>query len=98
MNQGIMLIGLLRLDLLLPGCNSLKDKRSVIKRILFYIRKNYNVAAAETGSQDLWRRAELSFVTVSSLRDAAENTLRHVLSEMDSQDDIEVLSDKIEFL
>ena len=82
----------------LPWCRSLKDKRAEARSLQSRLRRQFNVTVAETGSQDLWRRAELSFVTVSSLRDAAENTLRHVLSEMDSQDDIEVLSDKIEFL
>lgn len=93
-----MIIGVLQVEILIPGCNSLKEKRSVIKRHLFRIRKNHNVAVAETGKNDVWRRAELSFITINSLKDPIERTLRFILSELNESPDIEVLSDKIELL
>ena len=93
-----MVIGLLRVDLMLPDCNSLKEKRSVLKRQIFRIRKNYNAAVAETASQDLWRRAELSFVTVNSDIAVAEKTLRNILADLDSHPVLEVLADQMEML
>jgi len=93
-----MVIGLLRIDLLIPNCNSLKDKRSVIKKHLHYLRKTYNVAVAETGNQDLWNRAEFSFITINSLKDSVERTLRQILSELDHSDDLEVIGEKRELL
>ena len=93
-----MVIGLLRVDLLIPNCNSLKDKRSVIKKHLHYLRKTYNVAVAETGNRDLWRRAEFSFITINSLKDSVERTLRQILHELDNSDDVQVIGDKIELL
>jgi len=93
-----MLIGLLRVDLLLPGCYSLKDKRSIIKKHLFRIRKNYNVAVAETDHNEIWNRAELSFVTMNTLKEPVENNLRKILHELDTACDVQVLSEKIELL
>ena len=93
-----MVIGFLRVDLLIPNSNSLKDKRSVIKKHLHYLRKTYNVAVAETGNRDLWRRAELSFITINSLKDSVERTLRQILHELDNSDDVQVIGDKIELL
>jgi len=93
-----MLIGLLRVDLLLPGCYSLKDKRSIIKKHLFRIRKNYNVAVAETDHNDIWNRAELSFVTMNTLKEPVENNLRKILHELDTACDVQILSEKIELL
>ncbi|MBN1901802.1 DUF503 domain-containing protein [Candidatus Sumerlaeota bacterium] len=93
-----MIIGLLQVEILIPGSNSLKDKRSVLKRILFHIRKNYNVSVAETGLNDKWRRAELSFIIINSLKDPIERTLRLIVSNLHENPDIEVLFDRIEFL
>ncbi len=93
-----MLIGLLRIDVLLPGCNSLKDKRSIIKKHLHRIRRTYNVAVAETGKSDVWRRAELAFITINSLKENVENTLHRVLHELDTAQDLQVLTEKIELL
>ena len=93
-----MVIGLLRVDILIPNSNSLKDKRSVIKKHLHYIRKTYNVAVAETGNNDLWRRAELSFITINSLKDSVERTLRQILHELDHADDVQLIGEKMELL
>lgn len=54
-----MVIGVLVADLLLGDVQSLKQKRAVIRPMLAALRR-LDVAAAETGSLDLHRRAELS--------------------------------------
>jgi uncharacterized protein len=55
-----------RLDLHLPACHSLKEKRAVIKPILDGARHRYQVAASEVGHHDKWQRAELGVATVAS--------------------------------
>jgi uncharacterized protein YlxP (DUF503 family) len=93
-----MIIGLLRVDLLIPGCNSLKEKRSILKKHLHRIRRTYNVAVAETDQNDKWRRAELSFITVNALKDTVERTLRKVVRELETAQDTQVLAEKMEIL
>ena len=61
-----MLVALLRLDLRIPACGSLKEKRHVIKTLTGGIRSTYPVAVAETGAQDMWQRAELGVAAVGS--------------------------------
>ena len=53
-----MVIGSLRLDVLLGDVHSLKHKRAVLRPLLAELRR-FDVSAAETGSQDLHRRAEI---------------------------------------
>ena len=60
-----MHVGALEVDLHLPACHSLKEKRAVIKPILDGCRRRYAVAAAEVGSQDKWQRAELGVAAVA---------------------------------
>ncbi|MDT8420567.1 MAG: DUF503 domain-containing protein [Desulfuromonadales bacterium] len=60
-----MVVGVLRLDLLLEGGQSLKQKRSRVNKVLAKIRSTYPVSAAEVGSHDLWQRALLGICLVS---------------------------------
>lgn len=64
-----MFVGSLRLDVLLGDIHSLKEKRSVVRPLVTELRRRFDVSAAETGHQDLHRRAELGVALVS--RDAA---------------------------
>ena len=61
-----MVIGSCRLHLYLPGALSLKDKRSILKPILKQVRREFDVAAAEVGSQDVWQSADMAIVTVAN--------------------------------
>ena len=71
-----MYVGSLEVDLHLPDCHSLKEKRAVVKPVLEGARRRYSVAAAEVGFQDKWQRAKLGFAAVAS-------TERHVADVLD---------------
>ena len=44
---------------------SLKDKRQVVRSILARARNQFEVAAAEVGSQDMWNLAEIGIASVA---------------------------------
>lgn len=60
-----MVVGTLSFDVLLGDVHSLKQKRAVLRPLLAQLRRTYDVAAAETGNQDLHRRAEIAVAVVS---------------------------------
>ena len=60
-----MFVLALHVELRLPGCRSLKDRRQAIKPILDGARHRFEVSAAEVGHQDKWQRADLGFAAVS---------------------------------
>jgi uncharacterized protein YlxP (DUF503 family) len=74
-------IGVLTLELRLEDSHSLKDKRHVIKSLQDRLRNKFNVAVAEIDHQDLWQRAVIAAVTVSSDHVHAEKVLRSVEDE-----------------
>jgi len=74
-------IGVLTLELRLEHSHSLKEKRHVVQGLKDRLRHKFNVAVAEIDGQDLWQRATLAAVTVSSSRDFAEKVLRSVEDE-----------------
>jgi uncharacterized protein YlxP (DUF503 family) len=74
-------VGVLTLELHLDDSHSLKDKRHTVKGLKDRLRNKFNVAVAEIGYQDLWQRALVSAVTVSSDHTRAEQTLQSVERE-----------------
>ncbi|MDQ0987412.1 uncharacterized protein YlxP (DUF503 family) [Streptomyces sp. V2I9] len=60
-----MYVGTLSFDLLLGDVRSLKEKRSVVRPIVAELQRKYAVSAAETGGQNLHRRAEIGLAVVS---------------------------------
>ncbi|WP_103939063.1 DUF503 domain-containing protein [Thermomonospora echinospora] len=62
-----MYVGALTFDLLLGDVRSLKQKRSVVRPIVAEVRRRFPaVAVAETGANDLHRRAEIGVAVVSA--------------------------------
>jgi uncharacterized protein len=70
-----MVIGLLVWELHLPGCGSLKEKRSIVKSLKDRLHRQFNVSVAETDFQDVLHRAELSACVVSTERRHADSVL-----------------------
>ena len=60
-----MFAAALAIELHLPDCHSLKDKRAAIKPILEGARRRFQVAAAEVDFHDKWQRAALGFAAVA---------------------------------
>jgi uncharacterized protein YlxP (DUF503 family) len=70
-----MIVGVIVWELEVHGCQSLKEKRSVLKSLKDRLHGRYNISVAETGHQELWQRAELSACVVSNARRHAESVL-----------------------
>ena len=62
-------------SLSLPGCASLKEKRSVVRSLKDRLRTRFHVSVAETGYQDVLTRAEVAVALVASDRRVAETLL-----------------------
>jgi len=62
-------------ELHLRSCQSLKDKRRIMKSLKDRLHNRFNVSVAETDYQDLWQRAELSCCVVATDNRHAESVL-----------------------
>jgi hypothetical protein len=93
-----MVVGTLRCDVLLGDVHSLKQKRGVVRPIVAELSRRFGVAAAETGDQELHRRAEVSVAVVSGnhahVREVLENCERFVAG----RPEIELLSTRVRVL
>lgn len=79
-----MVIGVLKLNLLLPENHSLKGKRGVLKRIQARVANQFNVSITECGEHDLWQSAVLGFALAGSSRPIIEATLNKIVEFVDN--------------
>jgi uncharacterized protein YlxP (DUF503 family) len=94
-----MALGLLSLQIHIPGCSSLKEKRSRIKPLLARLHREFNVSAAEIGQQDVWQDATLACAYVSNSPSHTQRTLQHVAHWIEtSWPDVMLVDDHIEII
>ena len=93
-----MIVGILTVALTIPGANSLKDKRHVIKGLLEGVRQKFNISAAEVGENDSWRRATLGMACVSNDRRMANRILDKVVDYVESNPVVSIASVEMEFM
>jgi hypothetical protein len=91
-------VGVLTLELRLENSFSLKDKRQVVRSLKDRLRRKFNVAVAEVDYQELWQRAAIAAVTVSSDHSYAEKLLQSVEEEAASLLGSELAATTVEWL
>ncbi len=86
-----MWIGWLEFDILLGDVRSLKQKRSAVRPIVAELKRRFSVTAAETGSQELHRRAGIGVAVVAVDR-------AHVVDVLDAAERLVAARPEIELL
>ncbi len=87
-----MYAGTARFDLLLGDVRSLKEKRSVIRPIVAELHRRFAVSVAETGEQDLYRRAEIGLAVVSGDLGHVKDVLDRCERWMVARPEVDLLS------
>lgn len=74
----------LHLELRIPDCRSLKEKRRRLRPVLEHVRKRLDLSAAEVGHQDSWQRSAVGIALVAPqaarLDELVESVRRWALS------------------
>jgi len=77
-----LFVSLARVTLHFDHCRSLKDRRSVVRRIQDRVMNRSKIWVADVGGQDTWQRIELGFAVVShngaKARQVADEVLRFI--------------------
>lgn len=74
-----MSIGLITIILRLPGCRSLKEKRSRLKPLLIRLRKEFNISAAEVDYNDTWQKSVIACSTISNNKNFTQKRLQKIV-------------------
>ena len=80
-----MWIAVVRIDLLIPGSRSLKDRRQAVRSLKERLRGRFDVACAEVGDLESWNRASLGISGVANekpiLQDIADAIARYAQND-----------------
>jgi hypothetical protein len=72
------MIASLTLELHIEAAQSLKDKRQVVRSLKDRLRASFNVSVAELDPSDIWNRATIGVVSISSSRDYLDGLMKNV--------------------
>lgn len=87
-----MFVGTLTFDVLLGDVRSLKQKRGVVRPIVAELRRRFDVAVAEVGNLDVYRRTEIGVAVVAADSGRCIEVLDMVERHVADRPEIELLS------
>lgn len=80
-----------RADLRLPGVQSLKQKRAVLRPHIERLRRLASLSVAEVGDHDFWQRSVLGVAIVAPDRAYLDGLIGKVRRYVEGQHDIELI-------
>lgn len=93
------MIGLLTIHLILPGCKSLKEKRSQIKPLMARLQREFNISVSEMERQDKWFEAIIGCAMLGNDAGHLQRSLETIRKWVYANwRDGEIHDDKIEIL
>lgn len=91
MGAGKVHYGVARVDLHLPGVDSLKGKRAVLNRLKAGLRDELDCSVAEVGEQDRWQRAVIGIAVAASTSTGVDRVLDRVTAVIERDPRVVVL-------
>jgi uncharacterized protein YlxP (DUF503 family) len=85
-----MIVGTLLIALRLPGAETLKDKRRVVRSMIEVARRRFGVSAAEVGDTGLSGNATIGIAFVSANKVQVESALAAVMEFVESHSEVEI--------
>lgn len=93
-----MIIGILKIDLFLPGSSSLKGKRMVLKSLKDRVRRNFNVSVSELDDHDKWQKAHLGIAAIGSDKKVVNSHLDKVVNFIETLRDVTISDYEMEII
>jgi uncharacterized protein len=94
-----MVVGILTLQLQIPACKSLKEKRSRLKPLIARLHREFNLSVAEIDSLDVWDQATIGCAVISNDHKYSESSLHTVIHWVNHNwPDVSLVDDHIEII
>jgi hypothetical protein len=93
-----MVAGVCCLRLALHDVFSLKEKRSIVKKIVERVRNRFPVSIAEVGDNDILRSAQVGFSMVGNDRAYINSCLDKVIDYIESLHLAEIVDEQMEIM
>jgi uncharacterized protein YlxP (DUF503 family) len=93
-----MVIGYGIINLRIPESSSLKEKRSVLNKIIKRTQNEFNVSIAEIGNLDNYKFSEIGFALVGNDSRYINGKVDHLLRFVDNMRMAEIIKSEIEIM
>lgn len=93
-----MPVGIMRIEIYFEYSHSLKEKRSIMKKIINRLREKFNISVAEVDYQDKWQRSLFALACVGSDFGVVNKTLENASDFVEENFDGEIVSVDKEFV
>lgn len=90
-----MVVGTIQLEIFIPGSNSLKGKRRVVKALMKKLRNKFNISVAEVDANNLWQRTTLGIAVANGNSMYANRTVNKVLDTIENDGNVQILDYQI---
>jgi uncharacterized protein YlxP (DUF503 family) len=91
-----MIIAAAVITLMIPGNDSLKGKRRVVKSLIEKVRHKFEAAVAEVGDNDLWQKAKIGVALVGNDSQLLNTRLQNIMIFMENQHLAEIIDSQVE--
>ena len=91
-----MIIAAAVITLMIPGNDSLKGKRRVVKSLIEKVRHKFEAAVAEVGDNDLWQKAKIGVALVGNDSQLLNTRLQNIMIFMENQHLAEIIDFQVE--
>ena len=91
-----MVTVILTVELEIPGVESLKEKRRILKSLLARIKNKFNVSIAEVGDNDILRRAKIGAAVVSNDVSYGHQVIAKLVDKINAAPDVLIIDYKTE--
>ena len=92
-----MIIGVLRVEILISGVQSLKEKRKVVRSLKDKVKHKFNVSVAEVDYSEKWQRSMIGIVQVGNDMKYIEKNLNSIYNLLIGNYNIQVVDRLMEF-
>ena len=93
-----MVVGVLQFDLMIYVSNSLKDKRSVCRRLVADLQHQFLASVAEVEHQDLWNRLGLGVAVAGQDARQVERVLQSIEDHVAEFSEVEIIAAEREII
>jgi uncharacterized protein len=93
-----MVIGYGIIQLRIPECGSLKEKRSILSKIIKRTQNEFKISIAEIGDLDSHKSAQIGFAIIGNDSHFVNGKVDHLLRFVDNLRAADTVNSKIEFM
>ena len=97
-NECTIHIGLLKVAIFIPGAQSLKEKRFVVKSLKDKLKNNFNASISEIDNQDKWQTAVIGAAVLGTDRKSMDATMQQMVSFMEGLMTFQITDYSVEFI